>query len=199
MAPNDGAIKVDTRIQKVIYGYIPYLAESLVKYEPLRRHLENVYDGDEVLMAFDEIEVVLGFALPRSAREHQAWWSNTRIGHTHAAAWLDAGWKTSALDLAGRRVRFVREAERGVAEGATPFRHRDEVLPVPLDLLTPASLQMIDREALRTGAPPQTAAAALLNALAVERRRTLLADLAQPLPAGATDAAALVREGRDGR
>ena len=150
-------------------------------------------------MAFDEIEAVLRFTLPRSAREHQAWWSNTRIGHTHAAAWLDAGWKTSALDLAGRRVTFVREAERGVAEGASPFRHRDEVLAVPLDVLTPAALQMLDREAGSTGVDRGAAAASLLNALAVERRRALLADLAQPVPAGAIDAAALVREDRDGR
>ena len=170
-----------------------------MKYEPLKRHLEAAYGLDHLRLAFDEIETVLGFALPRSAREHQAWWSNTRIGHTHAAAWLDAGWKTSALDLSGRRVTFLRDAERGVAEGASPFRHGDEALAVSLDLLTPAALQMLDREARSTGADRETAAASLLNALAVERRRALLADLAQPVPAGAIDAAALVREDRDGR
>ncbi len=170
-----------------------------MKYEPLKRHLEGAYDRDELRLAFDEIEAVLGFALPRSAREHQAWWSNTRIGHTHAAAWLDAGWKTSALDLAGHRVSFVREAVRGVAEGAAPFRHRGEDLAVPLDLLNPAAVQLIDRHAASAGVPRETAVALLLNDLAVERRRALLADLAQPLPAGATDAAVLVREDRDGR
>lgn len=170
-----------------------------MKYEVLKRHLEGAYDREELRMAFDEIEAVLGFALPRSAREHQAWWSNTRIGHTHAAAWLDAGWKTSALDLAGRRVTFLREAQRGVAEGATPFRHRDEAMAVPLDLLTPTALQLLDREARRTGVDRAAAAATLLNGMAVERKRALLADLAQPLPVGAADSVALVREGRDGR
>lgn len=170
-----------------------------MKYEPLKRHLEGAYDRDELRLTFGEIEAVLGFALPRSAREHQAWWSNTRIGHTHAAAWLDAGWKTSALDLAGRRVTFLREAERGVAEGGAPFRHRGEDLAVPLDLLSPAAVQLIDRHAATAGVPREAAVALLLNDLAVERRRALLADLAQPLPAGATDSAALVREDRDGR
>jgi len=170
-----------------------------MKYEPLKRHLEGAYDHGELRMAFDEIEAVLGFALPRSAREHQAWWSNTRIGHTHAAAWLDAGWKTSALDLAGRRVTFVREAVRSVAEGAAPFRHRGEDLSVPLDRLNPAAVQLIDRQAASAGVSREAAVALLLNDMAVERRRALLADLAQPLPAGATDGAVLVREDRDGR
>ncbi|MFT4254976.1 MAG: hypothetical protein QM608_21135, partial [Caulobacter sp.] len=156
-----------------------------MKYEPLKRHLEAAFGVEQLRMAFDEIEAVLGFSLPRSAREHQAWWSNTRIGHTHAAAWLDAGWKTAALDLAGRRVTFVREAARGVAEGATPFRHRDETLVVPLDLLTPAALQMLDREAHRSNSDRGAAAAGLLNHLAVDRKRALLDDLAQPTPAAA--------------
>ena len=94
---------------------------------------------------------------------------------------------------------FQREVERGMAEGAAPFRHHDDAVTVPLELLTPAVLQMIDREAGRMGLDRGAAAAALLNALAVERRRVLLADLAQSLPAGAIDAAALVREDRDGR
>lgn len=170
-----------------------------MKYGPLKRYLQAARGVDQLRMAFDEIEGVLGFALPRSAREHQAWWSNTRIGHTHAAAWLDAGWKTSGLELAGRRVTFQREVERGLAEGATPFRHRDDAVTVTLELLTPAGLQMIDREAGRMGQDRGAAAAALLNALAVERRRVLLADLAQSLPTGTIDAAALVREDRDGR
>ncbi|MFT4251728.1 MAG: hypothetical protein QM608_04505, partial [Caulobacter sp.] len=43
------------------------------------------------------------------------------------------------------------------------------------------------------------AAAGLLNHLAVDRKRALLDDLAQPTPAAAMDAVDLVREGRDGR
>lgn len=56
-------------------------------------------------MTFTEIEDVLGFKLPPSAREHPAWWANTR-SHRHAHAWLSVGWGTSDLDQAGETVTF---------------------------------------------------------------------------------------------
>ena len=64
------------------------------------------------------------------------------------AVWLAGATAFIGFTLWQERL-FRRKAERGVAEGATPFRHRDEVLPVPLDLLTPASLQMIDSTIIR--------------------------------------------------
>lgn len=78
------------------------------KYNPLRAHLDAL-QGNEWRASFNDIENVLGFKLPASAYEYQAWWANqSGSGHTQSAAWQEAGWKTEDLDLARRTVKFVR-------------------------------------------------------------------------------------------
>lgn len=170
-----------------------------MKYEALKRHLESRFDVERLRMGFDEIEALLGFGLPPSARAHQAWWSNTRAGHSHAAAWLDAGWKTSELDLSGQGVTFRRDAMQGLAEGAAPFMRDDPADVLTLSALSAAAMQMIDRRVVETGQARSAVIAALLNELALDRRRALMAGLAQAVPVGGADSAAIVREDRDGR
>lgn len=76
------------------------------KYEPLRRHLENL-DSPHWDVEFSDIEKVLGFPLPASAYRHSAWWANETHGsHSHARGWQDAGWETQSVDLAARKLRF---------------------------------------------------------------------------------------------
>lgn len=77
------------------------------KYEPLPQFLISV-GGSAHRMSFAEIERVLGFKLPRSAYEHEAWWSNNATGHSHARTWLKFGWRTEAVDLTNRKVTFHR-------------------------------------------------------------------------------------------
>jgi hypothetical protein len=77
------------------------------KYELLPQFL-NSARGSIKRMSFAEIERILRFKLPNSAYEHDAWWSNNATGHSHARAWLEAGWHTEDVDRAGRRVTFVR-------------------------------------------------------------------------------------------
>lgn len=90
------------------------------KYEALPQFLART-DRSTHRMSFREIEGVLGFKLPKSAYEHEAWWSNNATGHSHAQAWLKFGWRTEAVDLAGRKVTFRRAA----AAPATPTEKRD--------------------------------------------------------------------------
>ena len=80
------------------------------KYEPLPQFLISV-GGTSHRMSFAEIERIVGFKLPRSAYEHEAWWSNNATGHSHARAWLKFGWRTEAVDLAGRKVTFQRSRQ----------------------------------------------------------------------------------------
>jgi hypothetical protein len=80
------------------------------KYEPLPQFLASV-GGAAHRMSFSEIERVLGFKLPKSAYQHEAWWSNNATGHSHARAWLKFGWRTEAIDLAGRKVTFQHSGE----------------------------------------------------------------------------------------
>ncbi len=77
------------------------------KYEPLPQFLGSVGGGLH-RMSFVEIERILGFKLPKSAYEHEAWWSNNATGHSHARAWMKFGWRTEAVDLAARKVTFQR-------------------------------------------------------------------------------------------
>ncbi len=78
------------------------------KYTPLYAHLSG-REGHEWQASFAEIERVLGFPLPKSAYSYPAWWSNGS-GMPHSAMWLDAGWRTSDLNLTGKTVHFLRDA-----------------------------------------------------------------------------------------
>lgn len=80
-----------------------------MKYEPLRRRLINEIDP-VVELSFDEIERIIGASLPRSARVHSAWWSNSPDGHVNAQAWLAAGFRSEAVDLNRGRLRFRRQS-----------------------------------------------------------------------------------------
>jgi hypothetical protein len=80
----------------------------VTKYAPIGDYLVASREG-AVRLSFPEIERILGFPLPASARKHNAWWANESSGtHSHASAWLDRGYKTRELDLNAQSVGFVR-------------------------------------------------------------------------------------------
>ncbi len=83
------------------------------KYDPLGSFLLGQY-GNAVPMRFAEIERVLGFALPPSARKHRPWWSNNANNSVMTKVWLDAGFRTKQADLAGETVVFARTKEATV-------------------------------------------------------------------------------------
>ncbi|MDT3685890.1 MAG: hypothetical protein RO009_12720 [Pseudorhodoplanes sp.] len=74
------------------------------KYDPLRDHLQSVR-ARTWIASFRDVEAVIRDRLPRSAYEHQAWWSNSR-SHIQAHSWLDAGWQTEGTDLTRKRIVF---------------------------------------------------------------------------------------------
>ena len=78
------------------------------KYEALGRHLGTLA-FNEWRASFREIEGILGFDLPPSARKHRAWWAND-VRQSQPLAWLDAGWKTDQVDFGTERVVFRRDA-----------------------------------------------------------------------------------------
>lgn len=172
------------------------------KYEPLKRHLEGMFQHGEVRLSFAEIERILGFSLPPSAYDAQPWWSNARAGHSQAAAWLDAGWKTAALDLAARQVSFVKADAFGVAEEGASFRHQDtEAIVLPLAALHTRALRMIDEQVAKHGGDRASACVALLDQLANDRLAAMVdwfQKRSPPLPDD-VDIVALIQEGRDER
>jgi len=77
----------------------------LSKYYPFENYLKKSQKQKETLM-YEEIENILGFALPKSAHDHRQWWENGG-GHTQANSWLNAGWKVEDVYL-GKHVTFIK-------------------------------------------------------------------------------------------
>jgi hypothetical protein len=79
------------------------------KYEPLSVHLAGRGLAREI-MTFAEIERVIGASLPRSARDHAAWWGNELVpgSHVQSRAWLEAGYRVESIDRRSGSVTFVR-------------------------------------------------------------------------------------------
>ena len=88
--------------------YINYMEWSMdSRYERLRRYLEGVSDVSHP-MEFEAVEQLVVGGLPPSARDHRAWWSNSR-SHTHAKnGWLAAGWRSAGVDMKAKKLIFER-------------------------------------------------------------------------------------------
>jgi hypothetical protein len=78
------------------------------KYQLLADHFA-ASPGDEWRTSFAELEAVLGFALPKVAREGRSWWVNDPQ-KSHSRAWAGQGWQVADVDLAAEQVAFRRKA-----------------------------------------------------------------------------------------
>jgi len=79
----------------------------MTKYEPIQRWLSGLKE-DSAVLTFRELESILGFQLPPSAKMYRAWWGNERIHHRHTycRAWLDAGFETQRVNLVQQTLEF---------------------------------------------------------------------------------------------
>jgi hypothetical protein len=76
------------------------------KYRPLSSWLAG-QGGNLVHASFEQIETILGFALPASARAYPQWWEDDPK-HVQAQAWLTVGFRTENLRLTAETVDLVR-------------------------------------------------------------------------------------------
>ena len=85
------AISRDQRYQEIV---------GRGKYRRLYEHLLRL-PHPEWRASFRELEAILGFELPASARLYRPWWANQGAGggHSQALAWGVAGWETAAVDM----------------------------------------------------------------------------------------------------
>lgn len=90
------------------------------KYEPLTKKLKSI-PYREWPTSFVEIERTLGFRLPKSARQHRAWWSNNPENHVMTQAWLAAGWHTEDVDLENGKLVFRKTKMTSAARSRTPL------------------------------------------------------------------------------
>ena len=99
--------------------------------------------------SFREIEDVLRFELPDSARLHRPWWANESpgSGHSPALAWGAAGSETCEVDMKAETL-VLRRQRRGPA----PTLALDELWPVHRAGVWPEGLSLsrtgIDHERL---------------------------------------------------
>jgi hypothetical protein len=75
------------------------------KYGPLYYYLRG-QNAQEVTLPLEEMEGILGFTLPSSARQHRPWWANSH-SHSHASSWLNAGWEVIQVNMP-TSVRFYK-------------------------------------------------------------------------------------------
>ncbi|NJL46259.1 MAG: helix-turn-helix transcriptional regulator [Leptolyngbyaceae cyanobacterium SM2_5_2] len=76
------------------------------KYYPLFDYLQSS-GQDDVLLAFAEIEAMLGGELPASARDRKNWWSNRDSATAlQASAWIKAGYHVQDVDIGQKKVTF---------------------------------------------------------------------------------------------
>lgn len=77
----------------------------------------------EVTYNFKNIEEILGFLLPRSARTYMAWWANDH-SHSHAnGGWLSYGWRVRSVDLVTEIVTFNKYDMTRNKVLSTPNKH----------------------------------------------------------------------------
>ena len=79
------------------------------EYVSLYTYLEHRY-ASIVVLTFEQMEALLGFALPASACTERDWWTAAAVNtHRHSAAWMEAG-RTASPNLPARTVTFERPA-----------------------------------------------------------------------------------------
>ncbi|WP_203226133.1 MULTISPECIES: HNH endonuclease [Pseudomonas] len=78
------------------------------KYAPLADFL-RVQPQDSLKLTFEQIDILVD-GLPPSARNHDAWWGNSRTEDSHSWAhlWIAAGWECEAIDRVNEVVVFQR-------------------------------------------------------------------------------------------
>ncbi|MFX1476075.1 MAG: hypothetical protein ACFFCO_11450 [Promethearchaeota archaeon] len=81
---------------------------------------------DRVSLSFSDIESVLSFPLPKSARKFRTWWANDKT-HSHAKfGWLDYGWRVIEVDLGNQIIHFRRVAALRLARSKSSQEVSDE-------------------------------------------------------------------------
>lgn len=85
------------------------------EYQLLHQYLRDRF-ADRVVLTFEQIEDLLGFPLPESARHERAWWGGAGPTGAQSEAWMLAG-RTATVNLPARSVLFEREDEPATRAG----------------------------------------------------------------------------------
>jgi hypothetical protein len=170
------------------------------KYEPLAQFLAASAEA-ELDLTFEQVEASLGARLPPSASTYREWWANDS-SHSQSKAWMAVGWQVWKVDFDRRRVQFRRTGDNGSRGPGRPagYEKTRDSLTIPLDGISGAAMRLIDDYAEENRCSRDQAAASILNATGLERRRAML-EWFQSRWTGklGSDSVDLIREDRDAR
>ncbi len=78
------------------------------KYAPLMSYFKSIpTEQDTISLFFKDIETILDFELPSTAKCNRTWWGNS-AKKINAGQWMSAGWKVVTVDIPGKFVEFKR-------------------------------------------------------------------------------------------
>lgn len=97
---------IDTFAQNAVCDYKEEAATRPAgKYAPLTMYLRD--SGEKTIsLSFSEIEKILDFPLPRSAREYDPWWHEEQNPRGQKLAWSNAGYSVDKYDIKAEKVTF---------------------------------------------------------------------------------------------
>lgn len=95
---------LEERISKLEYSGQQNIGNTNGKYFKLTDVLKSS-NKNTMKFTFSELESLLGFELPKSARNHRAFWANTDT-HSISLNWLSAGYEVSNIDIEIGEVEF---------------------------------------------------------------------------------------------
>lgn len=87
-------------------------------YVSLYTYLEHRY-ASTVVLTFEQMEALLGFALPVSASTDPGWWTDAADTQRHSAAWIGTG-RSATPNLSARIVTFERPPDVRIRSAAVP-------------------------------------------------------------------------------
>ncbi len=91
------------------------------KYDRLGGFLRN-QNHESVPLSFAEIEQITQTKLPPSAHKHRPWWSNNPTNSVLTRVWLDAGFESEQVDMAGQKLVFRRVTKPAEESSASALR-----------------------------------------------------------------------------
>src|SRR6266850_2231585 len=96
------------------------------KYSPLSDFLGK-QTTDRFAISITELEGIIGFPLPPSAKVHPAWWSNQNPPISQTKAWASVGWNAFP-NLKTGAITFSRRDSSGGSKIAPPAQIREKLL-----------------------------------------------------------------------
>jgi hypothetical protein len=115
---------------------------SMGKYDKLGWHLAKL-KSNRVGYHFEELEKILGFPLPKSARLHRPWWANDKTHVQASDGWLDYGWVVDSVEMDDQVVEFLKSGK----EEKKQANMRNKSLSAKSNI-TPTEFETITRAAM---------------------------------------------------